>query len=35
MDYNEKLIQEMLEDEDFQDLDIEEVLEVLDFLNEE
>ncbi len=35
MDYNEKLIQEMLEDEDFQNLDIEEVLEVLDFLNEE
>lgn len=35
MVYNEKLIQEMLEDEDFQNLDIEEVLEVLDFLNEE
>lgn len=35
MDYNEKLIQKMLEDEDFQNLDIEEVLEVLDFLNEE
>ena len=35
MDYNEKIIQEMLEDEDFQNLDIEEALEVLDFLNEE
>lgn len=32
MDYNEKLIQEMLEDPDFENLTLEELEEVLEYL---
>lgn len=34
MDYNEKLIQELMNDEDFAEVNLEEVIEVLEFVSE-
>ncbi len=34
MDYNEKLIFDMMEDSDFSDLTVEEAIEVLEFVSE-